>query len=57
MSLGQSGRFIQLQPLSTQSSTSFMARMAIGSGWATVSSAQQQQVIEHLSGTNRRNYD
>jgi phospholipid transport system substrate-binding protein len=34
--LGQSGRFIQLQP----------ARMAIGSGWATVSSAQQQQLIE-----------
>jgi phospholipid transport system substrate-binding protein len=45
--LGQSGRFIQLQPVvHSIFDVPFMARMAIGSGWATVSSAQQQQVIE-----------
>lgn len=45
--LGQSGRFIQLQPVvhSTFDVPS-MARMAIGSGWGTVSSTQQQQMIE-----------
>jgi len=45
--LGQSGRFIQLQPVvHSIFDLPFMARMAIGSGWATVSSAQQQQLIE-----------
>jgi phospholipid transport system substrate-binding protein len=45
--LGQSGRFIRLQPVvHSIFDVSFMARMAIGSGWATLPSAQQQQVIE-----------
>jgi phospholipid transport system substrate-binding protein len=45
--LGRSGRFIQLRPVAHSIfDVPFMARMAIGSGWATVSSAQQQQVIE-----------
>jgi phospholipid transport system substrate-binding protein len=45
--LGQSGRFIQLQPVvHSIFDVPYMARMAIGSGWANVSSAQQQQVIE-----------
>ena len=45
--LGQSGRFIQLQPVvHSIFDLPFMARMAIGSGWATVSSAQQQELIE-----------
>src|ERR1700680_4355227 len=45
--LGQSGRFIQLLPVVRSTfDVPFMARMAIGSGWATLSSAQQQQVIQ-----------
>jgi phospholipid transport system substrate-binding protein len=45
--LGQSGRFIQLQPVVRNIfDVPFMARMAIGSGWVTLSSTQQQQVIE-----------
>ena len=45
--LGQSGRCIQLQPVvHSIFDVPFMARMGIGSGWATVSSGQQQQVIE-----------
>jgi phospholipid transport system substrate-binding protein len=45
--LGQSGRFMQLQPVvHTTFDVPFMARMAIGSEWATLSSAQQQQVIQ-----------
>ena len=49
--LGQSGRFIQLQPVvHSIFDLPFMARMAIGSGWATVSSAQQQ--LRHLSDTS-----
>jgi phospholipid transport system substrate-binding protein len=45
--LGQSGRFIQLQPVVRSIfDVPFMARMAIGSGWATLTSAQRQLVIE-----------
>jgi phospholipid transport system substrate-binding protein len=45
--LGQSGRFIQLQPVVHNIfDVPFIARMAIGSGWGTVSSTQQQQMIE-----------
>src|SRR6202521_4195186 len=45
--LGQSGRFIQLQPVvHSIFDVPFMARMAIGSGWGTVSSTQQKQMTE-----------
>jgi phospholipid transport system substrate-binding protein len=45
--LGKSGRFIQLLPVvHSIFDLPFMARMAIGSGWSTVSSTQQQQMIE-----------
>jgi phospholipid transport system substrate-binding protein len=45
--LGQGGRFIQLQPVVRSIfDVPFMARMAIGSGWATLTSAQRQLVVE-----------
>ena len=44
--LGRSGRFIELQPaVRSTFDVPSMARMAIGSGWVAVSSAQQQQLI------------
>jgi phospholipid transport system substrate-binding protein len=46
--LGQSRRFIQLQPVVRNTfDAPFMARMAMGSG-ATVSSARQRQVIQEF---------
>jgi len=45
--LGQSGRFTRLQPIvHSMFDLPFMARMAIGSGWGTASSTQQQQMID-----------
>jgi phospholipid transport system substrate-binding protein len=46
-SLGQSGRFARLEPVIRRSfDIPTMARMSVGSSWATLSEAQRQQVIE-----------
>ena len=45
--LGQSGRFTQLEPVIRQTfDIPSMARLAVGSSWATLSEAQRQQVTE-----------
>jgi phospholipid transport system substrate-binding protein len=45
--LGRNGRFIRLQPVIRNIfDVSFMARMAVGSGWNNLSSVQQQRLIE-----------
>ena len=45
--LGQSGRFARLEPVIRQTfDIPTMARLSIGSSWATLSEAQRQQVIE-----------
>jgi phospholipid transport system substrate-binding protein len=46
-SLGQSGRFARLEPVIRRSfDIPTMARLSVGSSWATLSEAQRQQVIE-----------
>ena len=45
--LGQSGRFTQLEPVIRRTfDIPSMARLAVGSSWATLSEAQHQQVTE-----------
>jgi len=45
--LGQSGRFTQLEPVIRRTfDIPSMARLAVGSSWATLSEAQRQQVTE-----------
>jgi phospholipid transport system substrate-binding protein len=46
-SLGQSGRFARLEPVIRRSfDITTMARLSVGSSWATLSEAQRQQVID-----------
>ena len=46
-SLGQSGRFARLEPVIRRAfDIPTMARLSVGSSWATLSEAQRQQVIE-----------
>jgi phospholipid transport system substrate-binding protein len=45
--LGESGRFVQLQPVvRTTFDVASMARLSVGSPWATISEHQRQQVTE-----------
>ena len=45
--LGQSGRFVQLEPVVRRTfDIASMARLSVGSSWATLTEAQQQQVTE-----------
>ena len=45
--LGQSGRFAQLEPVIRRSfDIAAMARLSLGSAWATLTEARRQQVIE-----------
>jgi phospholipid transport system substrate-binding protein len=45
--LGQSGRFTQLEPVIRHSfDIASMARLSVGPSWATLTEAQRQQVIE-----------
>ena len=45
--LGESGRFMQLEPVIRRSfDIASMARLSVGPSWATLSDAQRQQVIE-----------
>ena len=45
--LGQSGRFTQLEPVIRRSfDIASMARLAVGPSWATLTGAQRQQMIE-----------
>jgi phospholipid transport system substrate-binding protein len=45
--LGQSGRFVQLEPVVRRTfDIASMARLSIGSAWATMSESQRQQVID-----------
>jgi phospholipid transport system substrate-binding protein len=47
--LGQSGRFKQLEPVIRRTfDIPSMARLSVGSSWATVTEAQRQQVTESL---------
>ena len=46
-SLGQSGRFARLEPVIRRTfDITTMARLSVGSSWATISDAQRHQVIE-----------
>ena len=45
--LGQSGRFVQLEPVVRRTfDIASMARLSVGSSWATLTEAQRQQVTE-----------
>ncbi len=45
--LGQSGRFVQLEPVIRRTfDVAAMARLSVGSSWATMSESQRQQVTE-----------
>ncbi len=47
--LGQSGRFAQLEPVIRRSfDIASMARLAVGAAWASLNETQRQQVIESL---------
>ena len=47
--LGQSGRFKQLEPVIRRTfDIPLMARLSVGSSWATLTEAQRQQVTESL---------
>ncbi len=47
--LGQSGRFKQLEPVIRRTfDIPSMARLSVGSSWATLTEAQRQQVTESL---------
>jgi phospholipid transport system substrate-binding protein len=49
-SLGQSGRFTQLEPVIRRSfDIASMARLSVGPSWASLSEAQRQQVIESFA--------
>ena len=46
-SLGQSGRFARLEPVIRRTfDITTMARLSVGSSWATLSEAQRRQVVE-----------
>src|SRR6516162_2074694 len=46
-SLGQSGRFVQLEPVVRRTfDIASMARLSVGPSWATMSDPQRQQVID-----------
>ena len=60
--LGQSGRFIQLEPVILRSfDIPTMARLSVGPAWAGMSEAQRQQVIEsfgrYISATYADRFD
>ena len=45
--LGQSGRFVQLEPVVRRTfDIATMARLSVGPSWATMSESQRQQVID-----------
>src|SRR5438270_3808024 len=44
--LGQSGRFTQLEPVIRRTFIPLMARLSVGLSWATLTEAQRQQVTE-----------
>ena len=45
--LGESGRFVQLEPVVRRTfDIATMARLSVGSSWATMSESQRQQVID-----------
>jgi phospholipid transport system substrate-binding protein len=45
--LGESGRFVQLEPVVRRTfDIATMARLSVGSSWATMSEGQRQQVID-----------
>ena len=45
--LGQSGRFVQLEPVVRRTfDIATMARLSVGQSWATMSETQRQQVID-----------
>jgi len=53
--LGQSGRFTRLEPVIRRTfDIPSMARLAVGSSWATLSEAQRQQVTESFGRISRR---
>ena len=60
--LGQSGRFMQLEPVILRSfDIPTMARLSVGPAWAGMSEAQRQQVIEsfgrYISATYADRFD
>jgi phospholipid transport system substrate-binding protein len=53
--LGQSGRFVQLEPVVRRTfDIASMARLSVGSAWARLTDAQRQQVIESYGRYIRR---
>ena len=61
-SLGQSGRYARLVPIVNRTfDLAFMARLAIGSSWATLAPAQQQRLTEafgsYVSATYADRFD
>ena len=61
-SLGQRGRFARLEPVIRRTfDITTMARLSVGSSWATLSEAQRQQVIEsfgrYISATYADRFD
>ena len=47
--LGQSGRFVQLEPVVRRTfDIASMARLSVGPSWATMSESQRQQVTDGL---------
>ena len=60
--LGQSGRFVQLDPVIRRSfDIASMARLSVGSSWAGLSEAQRQQMTEsfarYISATYADRFD
>jgi len=61
-SLGQSGRYARLVPIVNRTfDLAFMARLAVGSSWATLAPAQQQRLTEafgsYVSATYADRFD
>jgi ABC-type transporter MlaC component len=53
--LGQSGRFTQLEPVIRRSfDIASMARLAVGPTWTGLTEGQRQQVTESFGDTSRR---
>ena len=53
--LGQSGRFKQLEPVIRRTfDIPSMARLSVGSSWATLTEAQRQQVTESFGAISRQ---
>ena len=53
--LGQSGRFTKLEPVIRRTfDIPSMARLSVGSSWATLTEAQRQRVTESLGATSPR---